>query len=199
MSSNNEVILTGLITEFGFSHRAKNNAPIYCGKIQTSRLSGVLDTVPFYTLQSNIEIGKCHTIVGEMRTSNLRNAKGHSHKIIYVKPYIIWRRQNDDEVSVNSVELCGYLVSKSPSRFTPLGRRIADFVIALNDEFGKSSYPNLIAWGNAARMIDTFYIGDLLRVTGRFQSREYEKEGTMHTVYEISCSEVHNINDSLCD
>ena len=198
MSSNNEVILTGLITEFGFSHRAKNNAPIYCGKIQTSRLSGVLDTVPFYTLQSDIEIGKCHTIVGEMRTSNLRNAKDHSHKIVYVKPHIIWKR-NEDAEHLNSVELCGYLVSKSSSRFTPLGRRIANFVIALNDEFGKSSYPNLIAWGHDARMLDTCHIGDRLDVTGRFQSREYEKEGIIHTVYEISCSEVHNINDSLCD
>lgn len=196
--SNNEVILTGLVTEFGFSHKVNNTISMYKGKMQIARLSGVLDIVPFYTLQSDIEVGKCYTIVGDIQTHNLRDKQGNSHKIVYVKPGIMWKR-NKDVDHLNSVELCGYLVSKSSSRFTPFGRRIADFVIALNGTFGKSSYPNLIAWGHDARMLDTCHIGDKLRVIGRFQSREYEKDGITHTVYEISCSEVHNINDSLCD
>ena len=69
----------------------------------------------------------------------------------------------------------------------------------LNRAYNKSDYIPCIAWGRTARFCENLEVGTELRVTGRVQSREYEKkyeDGTVEKriAYEVSVSnlEIHN-------
>ena len=61
-------------------------------------------------------------------------------------------------------------------RKTPLGREIADVLLAVNRPYGKSDYIPCICWGRNARYASTFKVGENVSVIGRIQSREYMKK-----------------------
>ena len=69
----------------------------------------------------------------------------------------------------------GALCKPPVYRSTPFGREICDLMLAVNRAFGKSDYIPCIAWGRNAQYAARFRVGDRLRVTGRLQSREYQK------------------------
>lgn len=80
-------------------------------------------------------------------------------------------------------------------RKTPLGRDIADVLLAVNRPYGKSDYLPVIFWGRNARYVKNMEVGENLKVSGRIQSREYVKElpdGNIETrtAYEVSASKV---------
>ena len=65
-------------------------------------------------------------------------------------------------------------------------------MLAVNRAFGKSDYIPCIAWGRNAQYAARFRVGDRLRVTGRLQSREYQKlldngEYMVRSALEVSC------------
>ena len=64
-------------------------------------------------------------------------------------------------------------------------------MIAVNRAFGKSDYLPCIAWGRNAQYASRFHVGDRVHITGRLQSREYQKltesgEYITRNAYEIS-------------
>ena len=80
-------------------------------------------------------------------------------------------------------------------RKTPLGREIADLLIAVNRPYGKSDYIPCIAWGRNARYASTFEVGCRIKIWGRVQSREYTKrisdtETEKRVAYEVSVSKL---------
>ena len=103
------------------------------------------------------------------------------------------------DIISNEVVLDGYLCKKPIYRKTPFGREISDILLAVNRAYNKSDYIPCIAWGRTARFCENLEVGTELRVTGRVQSREYEKkyeDGTVEKriAYEVSVSnlEIHN-------
>ena len=65
-------------------------------------------------------------------------------------------------------------------------------MLAVNRAFGKSDYIPCIAWGRNAQFASRFHVGDRVRVTGRLQSREYQKllengEYIIRNAFEVSC------------
>ena len=64
-------------------------------------------------------------------------------------------------------------------------------MLAVSRAFGKSDYIPCIAWGRNAQYAARFGVGDRLKLTGRLQSREYQKlldngEYLARTAYEVS-------------
>ena len=59
---------------------------------------------------------------------------------------------------------------------TPLGREIADILLAVNRPYGKSDYIPCICWGRNANFAKSFEVGGRLHIWGRIQSREYMKK-----------------------
>ena len=104
----------------------------------------------------------------------------------------------EDEIDgskVNQVYLEGYVVKPPIYRNTPLGREIADLLIAVNRSYGRSDYIPCICWGRNARNTSTFEVGDHVLLHGRIQSREYmkrisENESEKRIAYEVSVSAV---------
>ena len=78
---------------------------------------------------------------------------------------------------------------------TPLGREIADILLAVNRAYGKSDYIPCICWGRNARYANHFRVGERCRIWGRIQSREYmkkisEEQAEKRVAYEESVSKL---------
>ena len=72
---------------------------------------------------------------------------------------------------------------------------ITDILLAVNRSHNKSDYIPCIAWGRNARLARDFSVGDNVIITGRMQSRKYQKKLEDETVitktaYEISVSKI---------
>ena len=101
--------------------------------------------------------------------------------------------------NTNTISLEGFVCRKPVVRQTHSGRMIADLFIAVNYR-GNSTYIPVILWSGNAMNAKSFKVGDKLRLTGRFQSREFVKavNGVLvaQTAYEISASKVKLIEDT---
>ena len=80
-------------------------------------------------------------------------------------------------------------------RKTPLGREIADLLLAVNRPYGKSDYIPCIAWGRNARFAGKLQVGEHVAIWGRIQSREYQKrvdgdQVVSKVAYEVSVSKM---------
>ena len=96
--------------------------------------------------------------------------------------------------------LSGYICKPPVYRTTPFNREIADLLIAVNRAYNKSDYIPAIAWGRNARFVKNLSVGDRLALSGRIQSREYQKkqdDGTFLTMtaYEVSISKLAAFDD----
>ena len=100
----------------------------------------------------------------------------------------------------NSIVLSGYICKPPVYRTTPFNREIADLLIAVNRSYNKSDYIPAIAWGRNARFVKNLSVGDRVALSGRIQSREYQKKQpdesfvTM-TAYEVSISKLAAFDD----
>jgi hypothetical protein len=111
----------------------------------------------------------------------------------------------DDEVpeeqsKSNQIFLDGYVCKPPIYRKTPLGREIADILVAVNRPYGKSDYIPCIAWGRNARFAGGLEVGSHLQICGRVQSREYtkkigEEEVEKRVAYEVSVSKIDLVED----
>ena len=100
-----------------------------------------------------------------------------------------------DCTKTNQIYLDGYICKEAIYRKTPLGREIADLLLAVNRPYGKSDYIPCIAWGRNARYASGFAVGSRVRVWGRVQSREYTKKLSetqceKRVAYEVSVSKL---------
>ena len=103
--------------------------------------------------------------------------------------------EEDDSVKSNQIYLDGYICKPPVYRKTPLGREIADLLIAVNRPYGKSDYIPCICWGRNARYASAFAVGGHVLIWGRIQWREYmkrlsESEMDKGSAYVVSVSKL---------
>ena len=106
----------------------------------------------------------------------------------------------EQEQNPNYIFLDGYVCKNPVYRKTPLGREIADVLLAVNRPYGKSDYIPCICWGRNARYADQFEVGTHIQIWGRIQSREYQKkigedEFEKRVAYEVSVSKMECIDE----
>ena len=95
----------------------------------------------------------------------------------------------------NTILLSGYICKPPIYRTTPFNREIADVLVAVNRAYNKSDYIPCIAWGRNARFVKNLGVGDRIAISGRIQSREYQKklsetEARTMVAYEVSVSKL---------
>lgn len=190
----NEIIVSGQISDLKEHHESHGEQ--FCKfYITSTRNSGTVDTLPCIIskkLTKNFVDGMDIEVVGDIRTYNIN---GHLEIYVFVKEV---REYITNE---NSLEFEGYICKKPILRETFFGKQITDLLIAVNSINKKSYYIPCIAWGRNAKYADTLNVGDKVRVTGRFQSREYTKvldDGTTETrtAYEVSAMQIEEIWES---
>lgn len=198
-SENNYIILVGKITsEKVFSHEVYGES-FYIFNLEIPRLSGTADLIPVTIserLISNFDltIGKEVAIEGQFRSYNTyENQRSRLVLTVFAKDIKEYQEEDEEgrERISNEVVLTGYVCKKPIYRKTPFGREISDVLLAVNRAYNKSDYIPCIAWGRNARFCENMEIGTEVRITGRVQSRMYEKkheDGTIEprVAYEVS-------------
>ena len=201
---NNTVEVAGeVVTEPIYSHEAFGER-FYIFSISVKRLSGMLDTIPVTISErainiSEIRVGKRFKIYGQFRSFNNHMENEHRLILSVFARDIMELDDNQLDVNENYIFLDGYICKEPLYRKTPLGREIADLLVAVNRSYGKSDYIPCIAWGRNARYASGLDVGTHIKVCGRIQSREYTKrisetESEQRIAYEVSVSGIELVN-----
>ncbi len=194
---NNKVYVMGeIISDATFSHEVYGEG-FYEFFVKVMRLSGQADILPVTISERLIQDGmlskgKTLCALGQFRSYNkLENGRSRLMLTVFVRELL----EELPEKSPNSILLSGYICKPPVYRTTPFNREIADVLIAVNRAYNKSDYIPCIAWGRNARFVKNLAVGDRLAVSGRIQSREYQKklsetEIKTMTAYEVSVSKL---------
>ena len=204
--SNNQVSISGeVVSGFEFSHEVFGEG-FYILQLSVCRLSKVYDIIPLMISERLIDMeqdyrGMFVVANGQFRSYNRH--EGSKNKLVlsvFIRDITIFDGKVECE-KPNYIFLDGYICKPPVYRKTPLGREIADILLAVNRPYGKSDYIPCICWGRNARFAEGFTVGCHIQVWGRIQSREYQKkiEGEMfekRTAYEISVSKLEYFEDA---
>lgn len=194
-SDNNKVMLAGKITspfEFQMEYKGEN---FYRTTLQVKRQSGQYDFIPLLLSERLLDDTKDYEGLSVCVTGQFRSYNSHEETKTYLLLHVFVKEldilDSDEEAgSMNEIFLQGFLCKAPVHRKTPLGREIADVLLAVNREYGRTDYIPCIVWGRKARYVSRLKVGDQVQVTGRIQSREYEKmeesEKVKKRAYEVS-------------
>ena len=197
---NNQVSMMGQIAaKFVFSHEVFGEG-FYMLDILVKRLSNSCDRIPVMISERLLDItqdyqGEYIQISGQFRSYNRHEEKKNRLVLSVFAREISFVEEENDKMKTNQIFLDGYICKMPVYRKTPLGREIADMLVAVNRPYGKSDYIPCICWGRNARFSSTFEVGGHVQVWGRIQSRDYMKklDGDIterRTAYEVSVSKL---------
>lgn len=205
---NNRVCIIGeIVSEFTFSHEVFGEG-FYIANVSVNRLSDMVDVIPLMISERLIDVTKDYRgmkieVAGQFRSYNRH--EGTKNKLvlsIFVRElrFLEEDEMPEEQSKSNQIFLDGYVCKPPIYRKTPLGREIADVLVAVNRPYGKSDYIPCIAWGRNARFAGSLEVGSHLQVSGRVQSREYTKkigedEVERRVAYEVSVSKIDLVED----
>ena len=205
---NNRVCIIGeIVSEFTFSHEVFGEG-FYIANVSVNRLSDMVDVIPLMISERLIDVTKDYRgmkieVAGQFRSYNRH--EGTKNKLvlsIFVRElrFIEEDEMPEEQSKSNQIFLDGFVCKPPIYRKTPLGREIADVLVAVNRAYNKSDYIPCIAWGRNARFAGGLEVGSHLQVSGRVQSREYTKkigedEVERRVAYEVSVSKIDLVED----
>lgn len=187
----NQITLRGSLLSLPRLSHENHGKKFYRFTLEVPRLSGTADLLPIVAEERLIEsidpdAGEMITVRGQIRSHNVRS-KGVRHLLIFVFAASI---TVEDGEPINDVLLEGPLCREPIYRRTPLGREICDVMLAVPRTFQRADYLPCILWGRTAQEGSGCHTRDVVRISGRLQSRNYTKiteEGPQErTAYEIS-------------
>lgn len=201
----NQVSIAGeVVSGFTFSHEVFGEG-FYLLDVKVDRLSDFYDVIPLMVSDRLIDIrqnyvGQYIEVNGQFRSYN-RHEENKNRLVlsVFVRELVL-----SDEPPVtgkpNYIFLDGFICKPPVYRKTPLGREIADVLLAVNRPYGKSDYIPCICWGRNARFAENFTVGGHLQIWGRIQSREYQKKLSeekyeKRTAYEVSVSKLEYLSE----
>lgn len=200
--NNNQVVVAGEIaSDFRFSHEIFGEG-FYMVDLIVSRLSDAYDVIPLMVSDrlfdvENSHIGEKVIARGQFRSYNKHEeTKNRLILSVFVREIAsVEDEPEESEYRPNQIYLDGYICKEPVYRMTPLGREIADILLAVNRAYGKSDYIPCICWGRNARFAGKLGVGEHVAIWGRIQSREYQKRISADQVvskvaYEVSVSKM---------
>ncbi len=202
---NNQVTIMGeVVSGFTFSHEVFGEG-FYMVDVSVKRLSNSRDLIPVMISERLIDVAQDYTGEFLMVTGQFRSYNRHEEQKNRLVLSVFAREaefidEEPDGAKTNTILLDGYICKLPVYRKTPLGREIADLLLAVNRPYGKSDYIPCICWGRNARFASAFRVGEHVQLIGRIQSREYmkklsETETEKRTAYEVSVSKLECCED----
>ncbi|MCU9806757.1 single-stranded DNA-binding protein [Paraclostridium sp. AKS46] len=185
--------------ELTFSHEIFGEK-FYSARIKIHRLSDTYDVLPITISERlleevNLNENNLVDLVGQLRSYN-KNIDNKNKLVLTVFAREI-KVVDGEAKDPNNIFLDGYICKDPIYRKTPLGREIADLLVAINRPYNKSDYIPSIVWGRNAKFAKNLKVGDRIQMWGRVQSRDYEKklengEVEKRVAYEVSISKIKN-------
>lgn len=195
--SNNKVCLCGeIVSDPVFSHEIYGEG-FYEMFLSVARLSEQKDILPVtiserLIAEANIGRGSVIALSGQFRSYNkVESGKSRLMLTVFVRELIPPQQCKNP----NQITLTGYICKPPVYRTTPFSREITDLLLAVNRAYNKSDYIPCIAWGRNARYVKNLKVGERVTISGRIQSREYQKKideekTEVRTAYEVSVNKI---------
>lgn len=200
----NYVDITGMaMGKFKFSHKVFGEG-FYIIHVRIPRLSKAFDIIPVMVSDRLIDVTRDITdkqvqILGQYRSYNENNnGKIRLMLSVFAKEFLVLFDDEQPGPVKNQIYLNGYICKKPIYRKTPLGREIADIMLAVNRNNGKSDYIPCVVWGRNAGYVVGLNVGDNIQISGRVQSRKYNKQISEHisesrVAYEVSVNKIEQV------
>ena len=203
-STNNTISIWGKISsDFVFSHEVYGEG-FYTFYVDVDRLSETYDSLPITISErladkESLPVGTLVHISGQVRSYNSFVAEAKKNRLVlttFTKDIrILTEEEYLSHKNSNEVVLNGFICKPPVFRTTPFGREISDLLLAVNRSYNKSDYVPCIAWGRNAKFVSGMAVGDNIKITGRMQSRNYQKkledgEVLEKVAYEISVAKI---------
>ena len=140
---NNQVSILGQIaSQFVFSHQVFGEG-FYLVDVLVKRLSESEDRIPVMVSERLLDVtqdyeGEYIEVTGQFRSYNRHEEKKNRLVLSVFAREICFVEEEDETVKTNQIFLDGYICKPPVYRKTPLGREIADLLIAVNRPYGKS-------------------------------------------------------------
>ncbi len=197
---NNQVTIMGeIVSGFSYSHEIFGEA-FYMVDVKVQRLSDSFDVIPMMVSERLIDVtadyqGYFIEVNGQFRSYNRHEERKNRLVLSVFAREISFVEEIEESAKTNQIFLDGYICKPPIYRKTPLGREIADLLLAVNRPYGKSDYIPCICWGRNARFASGFEVGERCQIWGRIQSREYmkkldEEQAEKRVAYEVSVSKL---------
>ena len=197
---NNQVVIMGeIVSDFQFSHEIFGEG-IYMIDVKVPRLSESSDIIPLMVSERLIDVEEDYkglniTVQGQFRSYNRHEERKNRLVLSVFAREIEFVDETPESSKTNQIYLDGFICKEPIYRKTPLGREIADLLLAVNRPYGKSDYIPCICWGRNARFASNFTVGTRCEIWGRIQSREYikkisEEDAQKRVAYEVSVSKL---------
>lgn len=164
---------------------------------RTSSNSDILNVIAEESLVKDIKKGDFVKIEGSIRSKNIITLEKR-RLFVYVFAKSLTKVENSDQPHENFVEIVAHICKIPVLRTTPLGKQITDAMLVVNRSYNKQDYIPVISWNKTAKNFAKYAVGDVVKITGRFQSRDYVKvvndiEET-RTAYEVSIFSATNLS-----
>ena len=178
---NNQVTIMGeIVSPFTFSHEVFGEG-FYMVDVNVRRLSNSQDRIPLMISERLIDVSQDYTgefimVNGQFRSYNRHEERKNRLVLSVFAREVEFLEDLEESSRTNQIFLDGYICKEPIYRRTPLGREIADVLLAVNRPYGKSDYIPCICWGRNARYASSFRVGERCAIWGRIQSREYMKK-----------------------
>ena len=207
---NNQVTVMGeIVSDFSFSHEIFGEG-FYMVDVKVQRLSESYDVIPVMMSERLIDVtadykGMLVCVNGQFRSYNRHEEHRNKLVLSVFAREIEFVEEVEESAKSNQIFLDGYICKAPIYRKTPLGREIADVLLAVNRPYGKSDYIPCICWGRNARYAGNFQVGDRCLIWGRIQSREYmkkldEEKVEKRVAFEVSVSKLELAEkEEICD
>ena len=197
---NNQVVIMGeIVSNFEFSHEIFGEG-FYMVDVKVPRLSDSSDIIPLMVSERLIDVGEEYQglnimVQGQFLSYNRHEERKNRLVLSVFAREIEFVDETPESSKTNQIYLDGYICKEPIYRKTPLGREIADLLLAVNRPYGKSDYIPCICWGRNARFASNFSVGTRCEIWGRIQSREYMKrlsddDAEKRIAYEVSVSKL---------
>ena len=193
-----------IVSDFAFSHEIFGEG-FYMVDVRVERLSDSIDIIPLMVSERLLDVngdykGMYIMVNGQFRSYNRHEERKNKLVLSVFAREIEFVDEIGESTKSNQIYLDGYICKEPVYRKTPLGREIADLLLAVNRPYGKSDYIPCICWGRNARFASNFEVGARCAVWGRIQSREYMKKLSdeqleKRVAYEVSVSKLEMMEE----
>lgn len=202
---NNQVTVMGeVISPFTYSHEIFGEG-FYMIDVRVPRLSESFDVIPVMVSDRLLDVtadyrGRLICVNGQFRSYNRHEERKNRLVLSVFAREVEFVEQMEESSKTNQIYLDGYICKEPIYRKTPLGREIADLLLAVNRPYGKSDYIPCICWGRNARFANHFKVGERCAIWGRIQSREYmkkidEEHAEKRVAFEVSVSKLELMSE----
>lgn len=163
IENNQAAVMGKIISGFTFSHEIFGEG-FYMMDVEVARLSESYDIIPVMVSERLIDVdanyeGEYVSIYGQFRSYNRHEERRNKLILSVFAREITFVDELEESARTNQIYLDGYICKEPVYRKTPLGREIADVLLAVNRPYGKSDYIPCICWGRNARYAGSFEVG----------------------------------------